>query len=57
MGCESRYSERLDQDLPPESANEDDWSVLKNTQKPTNQILRVSFQLLKGSVTAKQIRM
>lgn len=51
------YSQRQDQDLPPESAKRSDWLVFEYPLAWTNQILRFSFQLLKGSVRAQQARM
>lgn len=51
------YSQRQDQDLPPESAKQPDWLLCVYPLSLTNQILRLSFPLLKGSVKAKQARM
>lgn len=50
------YSQRQDQDLPPESAEQADWLTHVYPLTRTNHILRLSFQLLKGSVKAKQTR-
>lgn len=41
-------SQRQARDLPPESAPRSDWLVSVYAPSPTNQILRFSFQLLKG---------
>lgn len=43
------YSQRQDQDLPPESAEQADWLTHVYPLTRTNHILRLSFQLLKGS--------
>lgn len=48
------YSQGQDQDLPPESAKQADWTIFVYPLTLTNQILRLLFQLLKGSVKGKQ---
>lgn len=48
---------RQARDLPPGSDPRSDWLLFFRPSTPTNQITRLSFQLLKGSAKAKQARM